>query len=91
MAIEKVTTYDMEIVGESPLLSVQVRTKEVYVEDDVQISTTFSRHVIFPYDDWSSESQTVQNFVDALFTDEVKAGHAAFQEANPGPPPGWEE
>ena len=73
MAIEKVTTYDMEIVDK---YSIQVRARNAYVEDGVEISASFHRHVIYPWDDWSSEPQTVQNFADALFTDEVKAEHA---------------
>ena len=77
MAIEKVVTYDYEVIGD---YSVQVRRRDSYVEDGVALSWTFHRHVVHPNSDWSSESDEIKAVCDALFTDEVKAAYLAHEE-----------
>ena len=82
MALEKVITQDkIEIVGD--LKMVQVRTKTAIVEDGVELSSSFHRHVVAPNADISGESTEVQAICNAVHTDEVKAAydaHLAAQE-----------
>jgi len=76
MALEKVTTQDkIEIVGDYKI--VQVRTKTAIIEDGVEISSSFHRHVVAPDADITSESADVQAICNAVHTDEVKAAYAA--------------
>lgn len=76
MALEKVITQDkIEIVG--PYKHIQVRTKTAIVEDGVEISEAFHRHVLAPDADVSGESAEVQAIAAAVHTDEVKAAYAA--------------
>ena len=78
MAIKKVTTYDYEIIGD---WSINVRRRDSYVENDVELSVSFNRHVVHPSDDWSSEPAEVQSFADAFFTDNVKTAWKAHLKA----------
>jgi hypothetical protein len=79
MALTKVVTQDkIEIVGE--FKAVQVRTKTAIMEDGVELSSSFHRHVVSAGDDYSSESVGVQGICAAVHTDDVvaaKAAHAA--------------
>ena len=76
MALEKTTTEDkIEIVGDYK--HIQVRTKTAIVEDGVEISASFSRHVVAPDADTSGESAEVQALAALLHTDEIKAAYAA--------------
>ena len=76
MALEKVITQDkIEIVG--PHKIVQVRTKTAVMEDGVEISSSFHRHVVAPNADITSESAEVQAICNAVHTDDVKAAFAA--------------
>ena len=76
MALTKEVTQDkIEIVGE--FKSVQVRTKTAVMEDDVEISSGFHRHVVSAGDDYSNESAEVQAICAAVHTDAVVAALAA--------------
>ena len=81
MALSKVITEDkIEIVGE--FKSVQVRTKTAVMEDGVELSSGFHRHVISAGDDYSNESAEVQSICELMHTDAVIAAFAAAQAAN---------
>ena len=76
MALTKVITQDkIEIVGE--FKHVQVRTCTKVLEDDVELSSSFSRHVVNAGDDYSAESTEVQLICAAVHTDAVVAAYAA--------------
>ncbi len=79
MAITKTKEVDkVEVVGEHK--AIQVRTATVIKEDDVEISRTFSRHVIHPHMDISGEDAEVQSVANAVWTDSVKAAWKTFQD-----------
>ena len=81
MALEKVVTQDkIEIVGEYK--SIQVRTKTAIVEDGVELSSGYHRHVITAGDDYSNESAEVQAVCAALHTPELVAAYVASQETS---------
>ena len=77
MALEKVVTEDkIEVLGSG---HIQVRTKTAIVEDGVELSSGYHRHVIAPGDDYSSESAKVQAICAAVHTAEVIAAYQASQ------------
>jgi len=82
MALTERTVEDkIEIVGDYKHL--QVRTATVIERDGVEISRSFSRHVVAPGDDVSGESTEVQAIAAAVHTAEVIAAyqaHVASQE-----------
>ena len=81
MALSKVISEDkIEIVGE--FKSVQVRTKTAVIEDGVELSSGFHRHVVSAGDDYSNESAEVQAICELMHTDAVIAAYAAAQAAN---------
>ena len=70
MALEKVITEDkIEIVGDYK--AVQVRTCTKVLEDGVELSAGYHRHVITAGDDYSNESAEVQAICAAVHTDAV--------------------
>ena len=69
----------IEIVGD--FKHVQVRTATVIKRDDVEISRSFSRHVVAPNNDITGESAEVQAICNAVHTDEIKAAYAAHLAA----------
>ena len=76
MALTEETVQDkIEIVGD--IKHVQVRTATVIKRDDVEISRSFSRHVVAPGDDISGESAEVQAICNAVHTQAVKDAYAA--------------
>jgi len=78
MALEKVISEDkIEIVGE--FKAVQVRTCTKVLEDGVELSSGYHRHVITAGDDYSNESAEVQAICAAVHTDAVIAAYAASQ------------
>jgi phage host-nuclease inhibitor protein Gam len=80
MALTEETVQDkIEIVGD--FKHVQVRTATVIKRDGVEISRSFSRHVVAPNDDITGESSQVQAICAAVHTDEVKAAYAAHLAA----------
>ena len=95
MAITKTTEEDkIEIVGEGK--NIQVRTATVIKEDGVELTRSFSRHVVecvrteknaddtFTHTDTdiSGESAEVQAIANAVWTDEVKAAKKAANEVS---------
>ena len=81
MALTKEVTQDkIEIVGE--FKSVQVRTKTAVLEDGVELSSGFHRHVVSAGDDYSAESTEVQAICAAVHTDAVVAAYAAHVAAS---------
>ena len=78
--LEKHISQDkIEIVGE--FKHVQVRTKTAVMEDGVELSSGFSRHVINAGDDYSAESTEVQAICGVVHTDAVVAAYAAHLAA----------
>jgi hypothetical protein len=81
MALSKVITEDkIEIVGE--FKSIQIRTKTAVLEDGVELSSSFHRHVVTAGDDYSNESAEVQAICELMHTDAVIAAYQAAQAAN---------
>ena len=80
MALEKVITEDkIEVVGDFKIL--QIRTKTAVIEDGVELSSSFHRHVVAPGDDVSGESTEVQAIAAAVHTAEVIAAYQAHVAA----------
>jgi hypothetical protein len=76
MALTETTLQDkIEIVG--AFKHVQVRTSRVIYDNGVEISRSFSRHVVGPNANTEDESAQVQAICAAVHTDEVKAAYAA--------------
>ena len=75
MTIEKIISADLIEVTENG--TVQVRTKTAIVEDGVQISGSFHRHVVAPGDDYANEDPRVQAICSATHTPEVIAAYQA--------------
>jgi len=79
MALEKVISEDkIEIVGEYK--SVQVRTCTKVLEDGVELSSGYHRHVVVAGQDYSNESAEVQAICAAVHTDSVIAAYNASLE-----------
>ena len=80
MAITKRTEQDkIEVVG--PHKMIQVRTATVIEEDGVELSRSFSRHVVAPDSDSSKESADVKAMVAQFHTDAVKKAYAEHIKA----------
>ena len=81
MALSKVITQDkIEIVGE--FKAIQIRTKTAVLEDGVELSSGFHRHVVSAGDDYSNESTEVQAICELMHTDAVIAAFEASQAEN---------
>ena len=81
MLTERTEQDKLELVG--PFRHIQVRTATVIERDGVEISRSFSRHVVAPNDDITGESAEVQAICNAVHTQAVKdayAAHLASQE-----------
>ena len=80
MALTKVVTQDkIEIVGE--FKHIQVRTCTKVLEDGVELSSGFHRHVVTAGQDYSAESAEVQAICAAVHTAAVIAAKAAHDAA----------
>ena len=80
MALKKVISEDkIEIVG--PYKAVQVRTCTQVLENGVELSSGYHRHVITAGQDYSGESAEVQAICAAVHTAEVVAAFEASQES----------
>ena len=80
MALTEETVQDkIEIVGD--FKHIQVRTASVIKRDGLEISRSFSRHVVSPDADVSGESAEVQAISAAIHTDAVKEAYAAHLAA----------
>ena len=73
----------IEVVGEHKF--VQVRTATVIKRDGVEISRSFSRHVVAPDADITGESAEVQAICTAVHTDAIKEAYAAHIAAQVSP------
>lgn len=79
MALEKVITEDkIEIVG--PYKAIQIRTCTQVLEDGVELSSGFHRHVVMAGQDYSNESAEVQAICAVMHTAEVVAAYQASLE-----------
>lgn len=79
MAFSKVITEDkIEIVGE--FKAVQIRTCTKVLEDGVELSSGYHRHVVVAGQDYSGESAEVQAICAVVHTAEVVAAYLASQE-----------
>ena len=89
MALTKVITEDkIEVVGDHK--NIQVRTKTSVMEDGVELSSGFHRHVLQcstkSGDTWgdtdiSSESTEVQAICNAVWSDAVKTAYQTAMDA----------
>ena len=79
MALEKQTVVDKIEVTENG--TVQVRTATRIIEDGVQLSQSYHRHVVVPGADYSGEDARVQAICAATHTAEVVAAYQAAIEA----------
>ena len=77
MALEKKEIVDLIEVLENG--SVQVRVKTAILEDGVEISSKFHRHVVAPGQDYSAEDAKVQAICKATHTKDVVAAYKASQ------------
>lgn len=81
MALTERTVQDkIEIVGDYK--HIQIRTSVVIERDDVEISRSFSRHVVAPDADITGESTEVQAICAAVHTQAVKDAYAAHLAAS---------
>ena len=79
MALSKVISEDkIEIVG--PYKAVQIRTCTQVLEDGVELSSGFHRHVVVAGQDYSGESAEVQAICAAVHTAAVVAAYQASLE-----------
>jgi len=84
MALSKEVKYDkIEVVGD--FKAVQCRQATIIIEDGVELSRSFHRHVLHPDSDISGEPQETQDVCNAVWTDEVKSAWAAFQAEQKAP------
>ena len=79
MLTERTEQDKIEIVSAHKFI--QVRTATVIERDGVEISRSFSRHVVAPDADITGESAEVQAIAAAVHTPEVKAAYAAHLSA----------
>tara|TARA_R110000772_G_scaffold257115_1_gene373825 strand:- start:51 stop:311 length:261 start_codon:yes stop_codon:yes gene_type:complete len=80
MALTKHVSQDkIEIVGEFKY--VQVRTCTKVLEDGIELSSGFHRHVVSAGDDYSEESAEVQAICVVVHTADVVAAKAAHDAA----------
>jgi len=82
MSLEKQILIGEMTVGQ--LCDISVRTDTVIIDDGVEVSRSFHRHVVAPGDDVSGEDEKVQSTANALWTPEVIS---AWQAAQPAPEP----
>jgi hypothetical protein len=81
MALSKVISEDkIEIVGDYK--AVQVRTCTKVLEDGVELSSGFHRHVVTAGQDYSNESAEVQAICAVVHTEAVVAAYEASQAEN---------
>ena len=80
MALEKVISEDkIEIIG--PYKAVQIRTCTQVLEDGVELSSGYHRHVVVAGQDYSNESAEVQAICAAVHTDAVITAYNASLES----------
>ena len=77
MALTKEITEDYEV--RTQFKHIQVRTRTSIIEDGLEISYKYTRRVLNPHMDVSSENAEIQALANALWTDEVKSAWASKQ------------
>ena len=83
MALEKSETNDkLEIVDVGSWKVLQVRTATIIKDDGTELSRSFSRRVINPGDDWSSEDAEIKTICDLIMTAERINAYKAAQESS---------
>ena len=80
MALEKKVVVDLIEILENG--TVQVRAKTAILEDNVEISSKFHRHVVAPGADYSAEDAKVQAICKSVQTAEVVAAYKAALDAS---------
>ena len=76
--LEKQITQDkIEAINVGEWSVLQVRTKTAIIEDGVELSSSYHRHVLVPTDDLTSESAEVTAIANAVFTQEMKDAYTA--------------
>ena len=73
MALEKKITYDYEIRTEFRFI--QERTRTAVLEDGNELSYQYSRRILTPDADVSSESSELRGLAGALWTDSIKKAY----------------
>lgn len=82
MTLEKKVTQDkIEVVAVQDYKVLQVRTKTAIIEDGVELSSSYHRHVVSPTDDLSNESAEVTAIANAVFTQDMKDAYTSAQES----------
>lgn len=76
MLTERTVEDKIEVVGEYKII--QVRTATIIERDGVEISRSFSRHIVTPHSDITSESVEVQAIARALHTQDLKDAYAEY-------------
>ena len=78
--LEKQVTQDkIEVVSVGDWSVLQVRTKTAIIEDGVELSSSYHRHVLSPTDDLTAESVEVVAIANAVFTQEMKDAYTVAQ------------
>ena len=81
MALTKEIVQDkIEVVGD--FKHIHIRTATVIKEDGVELSRSFSRHVVSPNSDSTNESADVKSMVKQFHTDAVKKAYKAHIESS---------
>jgi hypothetical protein len=81
MALTEETVQDkIEIVSDFKMI--QIRTASIIKRDGVEISRSFSRHVVTPDADTSGESDDVKAIAAQVHTDAIKTAYAAHLAAS---------
>ena len=81
MELKKTIEIDkIEVVGEYK--AVQCRRKDSIMEDGVEISSSYHRHVLHPDSDISGKPQETQDICNAVWTDSVREAWATKQTEN---------
>ena len=85
MALEKSEVNDkLEIVDVGSWKVLQVRTATIIKDDGTELSRSFSRRVINPGDDWSSEDAEIKTICNLIMTAErINACKAAEESSIP--------
>ena len=81
MSLTKQVTQDkIEVVSTGSFSVIQVRTKTAIIEDGVELSSSYHRHVVSPTDDLTAESADVTAIANVVFTQDMKDAYTASQE-----------
>ena len=83
MALSETSIQDkIEIVDCGGWKVLQVRTATIIKEDGTELSRNFSRRVIVPTDDWSSEDAEIKTICNLIMTAERINAYKAAQESS---------